>query len=152
MSKLATKSTSRTRLWKRPCAPSYNTAEDNQLGYTVVFKGRMQCIQDVYQQHSGTTRTRQGSQTSVYPSPMWSWIRRWFAPDSCKAVWKDQLEATGWWNESHVTRLLPPATMYYLVQCCHEISLPLISITRLLLHSLQDLQDSQLTPRGCSTS
>jgi hypothetical protein len=32
----------------------------------------------------------------------------------------------------HITRLLPPATTYYLVQCCREINLPLISITRLL--------------------
>jgi hypothetical protein len=69
-SKETTKSTGRTWLWKRPRAPSYNTAEDNQLGYTVVFKGRTQCIQDGYQQHSGTTWTRQGSQASVYPSPM----------------------------------------------------------------------------------
>jgi hypothetical protein len=30
-------------------APSHNTAEDNQLGYTAFFKGRMQCIQDGYQ-------------------------------------------------------------------------------------------------------
>jgi hypothetical protein len=63
---------------------------------------------------------------------MWSWIRRWFAPDSCKTVWKDQPGATGWWNESHIIRLLSPATTYYLVQCCRKISLPLISITRLL--------------------
>jgi hypothetical protein len=70
MSKAATKSTGRTWLWKRPRAPSYNTAEDNQPGYIVVFKGRTQCIQDGYQQHNGTTRTRQGSQTLVYPSPM----------------------------------------------------------------------------------
>jgi hypothetical protein len=63
---------------------------------------------------------------------MWSWIKRWSAPDSRKAVWKDQLEAIGWWNVSHITRLLPLATTYYLVQCCCEISLPLISITRLL--------------------
>jgi hypothetical protein len=63
---------------------------------------------------------------------MWSWIRRWSAPDSRKAVWKDQPGATGWWNTSHITRLLPHATMYYLVQCCCEINLPLISITRLL--------------------
>jgi hypothetical protein len=69
-SKAATKSTDRTRLWKRPRAPSYNTTEDNQLRYTVVFKGRTQYIQDGYQQHSGTIRTRQGSHISVYPSPM----------------------------------------------------------------------------------
>jgi hypothetical protein len=43
-SKAATKSTGRTQLWKRQRAPCYNTAEDNQLGYTVVFKGRTQCI------------------------------------------------------------------------------------------------------------
>jgi hypothetical protein len=36
------------------------------------------------------------------------------------------------WNSSHITRLHSPATTYYLVQCCCEISLPLISITRLL--------------------
>jgi hypothetical protein len=52
MSKVATKSPGRTRLWKRLRAPSHNTAEDG------------------YQQHSRTTRTRRGSQTSVYPSPM----------------------------------------------------------------------------------
>jgi hypothetical protein len=69
-SNAATKSTERTRLWKRLRAPSHNTTEDNQLGYTVFFKGRTQCIQDGYQQHSGTTQTKQGSQTSVYPSPM----------------------------------------------------------------------------------
>jgi hypothetical protein len=63
---------------------------------------------------------------------MWFWIRHWSAPDNHKAVWKDQLEATGWWNASHITRLLPHATTYYLVQCCREISLPLISIIRLL--------------------
>jgi hypothetical protein len=48
MSKATTKSTGKTRLWKRPRAPNYNTTEDNQLGYTVVFKGRTQCIQDGY--------------------------------------------------------------------------------------------------------
>jgi hypothetical protein len=48
-------------------------------------------------------------------------------------VWKDQLGATGWGNASHITRLLTPATTYYLVQCCCKISLPLISITKLLL-------------------
>jgi hypothetical protein len=63
---------------------------------------------------------------------MWSWIRRWSALDSHNAVWKDQPGATGWWNVSHITRLLPPATTYYLVQYCCEISLPLTSITRLL--------------------
>jgi hypothetical protein len=47
-------------------------------------------------------------------------------------VWKDQLKAIGWWNVSHITRLLSPATTYYLVQCYYKISLPLISITRLL--------------------
>jgi hypothetical protein len=57
-SKAATKSPSRTRLWKRLRAPSHNTTEDNQLGYTIFFKRRTQCIQDGYQQHSGTTRTR----------------------------------------------------------------------------------------------
>jgi hypothetical protein len=61
MSKVATKSPGRTRLWKRLRAPSHNTVENNQLRYTVVFKGRTQCIQDGYQQHSGTTRTRRGS-------------------------------------------------------------------------------------------
>jgi hypothetical protein len=61
MSKVATKSPGRTRLWKRLRAPSHNTTEDNQLGYTVFFKGRTQCIQDGYQQHSRTTRTRRGS-------------------------------------------------------------------------------------------
>jgi hypothetical protein len=70
MSTAETKSTCRTQLWKRPHAPSYNTAEDNQLGYTVVFKGRTQRIQDGYQQHSETTWTRQGSHASVYPSLM----------------------------------------------------------------------------------
>jgi hypothetical protein len=63
---------------------------------------------------------------------MWSWIIRWFALNIHKTVWKDQPEATGWWNTSHITRLLPLATMYYLVQCYYEISLPLISIIRLL--------------------
>jgi hypothetical protein len=63
---------------------------------------------------------------------MWSRIRRWFAPNSCKTVWKDQPGATGWWSASHITRLLPLATTYYLVQCCYKISLPLISIIRLL--------------------
>jgi hypothetical protein len=111
--KEATKRTGRTRLWKRPRAPSNYTAEDNQLGYTVVFKGRMQCIQDGYQQHSETTRTRQGSQTSVYPSLMWSWIRPWFAPDSCKAMWKDQLEATRWWNTWCL--LLEPGTLVIVI-------------------------------------
>jgi hypothetical protein len=48
-SKVATRSPGRTQLWKRLCAPSYNTVEDTQLGYTVFFKGRMQCIQDGYQ-------------------------------------------------------------------------------------------------------
>jgi hypothetical protein len=57
-SKTATKNTGKTRLWKRLRAPSHNTAENNQLGYTVFFKGRTQCIQDEYQQHSRTTRTR----------------------------------------------------------------------------------------------
>jgi hypothetical protein len=132
MSKAATKSTDKTRLWKRLRAPSNNMAEDNQLRYTVFFKGRMQCIQDGYEQHSGTIRTRRDSQTSVYLSPMWSCITRWFVPDSRKAMWKDQLKATGWWNVSHITRLLPPATTYYLVQCCRKISLPLFSIIRLL--------------------
>jgi hypothetical protein len=69
-SNAATKSIERTWLWKLLHAPSHNTAEDNQLGYTIFFKGRMQCIQDGYQQHSRTTQTKQGSQTSVYPSPM----------------------------------------------------------------------------------
>jgi hypothetical protein len=63
---------------------------------------------------------------------MWSWIRRWSAPDSRKAVWNDQPGATKWWNASHIIRLLPPASTYYLVQCCCEISLLLILITRLL--------------------
>jgi hypothetical protein len=44
-----TKSTSRTQLWKWLCAPSHNMTEDNELGYTVLFKGRTQCIQDGYQ-------------------------------------------------------------------------------------------------------
>jgi hypothetical protein len=132
MSKAATKSPGRTQSWKWLRTPSHNTVEDNQLGYIVFIKWRTQCIQDGYQQHSGTTRTKWGSQTSVYPSPMWSWIRRWSTSDSRKAVWNDQLEATEWWNASHITRLLPPATTYYLVQCYREISLPLISITRLL--------------------
>jgi hypothetical protein len=57
-SKVATKSPDRTGLWKRLRAPSHNTTEDNQLGYTIFFKGRTQCIQDGYQQHSGTTWTR----------------------------------------------------------------------------------------------
>jgi hypothetical protein len=35
-------------------------------------------------------------------------------------------------DASHIIRLLPPATIYYLVQCCYKISLLLISITRLL--------------------
>jgi hypothetical protein len=61
MSKVATRSTGRTWLWKRLRALSYNTAKDNQLGYTVFFKGRTQCIQDGYQQHSGMTQTRWGS-------------------------------------------------------------------------------------------
>jgi hypothetical protein len=43
-SNVATKSPHRTRLWKRLCAPSYNTAEDTQLGNTIFFKGRTQCI------------------------------------------------------------------------------------------------------------
>jgi hypothetical protein len=68
---------------------------------------------------------------------MWSWIRRWSAPDSRKTVWKKQPEATRWWNTSHITRLLPPTTTYYLVQCRCEISLPLISITRLLLSAIR---------------
>jgi hypothetical protein len=68
---------------------------------------------------------------------MWSWIRHWYAPDSRKAVWKDQLEATGWWNACHITRLIPPVTTYYLVQCCRKISLPLISITRLLSSAIK---------------
>jgi hypothetical protein len=38
--KAATKSTGRSRLWKRLHAPSHNTAEDNQLRYTIFFKGR----------------------------------------------------------------------------------------------------------------
>jgi hypothetical protein len=38
--KAATKSPGRTQLWKRLRAPSHNTTEDNQLGYTVFFKGR----------------------------------------------------------------------------------------------------------------
>jgi hypothetical protein len=42
-------------------------------------------------------------------------------------------------------RLLPPATTYYMVQCCREISLPLISITRLLPLATTHA-------RGCSTS
>jgi hypothetical protein len=131
-SKVATKSPDRTRLWKWLCAPSHNTAEDNQLRYTVFFKERMQCIQDRYQQHSRRTQTRQGSQASVYPSPMWSWIRCGSALDSRNVVWKDQPRATEWWNESHITRFLPLATTYYLIQCCCKISLPLISFTRLL--------------------
>jgi hypothetical protein len=68
-SNVATRSPERTRLWKRLCAPSYNTAEDTQLRNTIFFKGRTQCIQDRYQQHSETTWTRWGSQASVYPSP-----------------------------------------------------------------------------------
>jgi hypothetical protein len=48
-SKAATKSASRTQLWKWLRAPSYNTVEDNQLEYTIFFKGRTQCIQDGYQ-------------------------------------------------------------------------------------------------------
>jgi hypothetical protein len=48
-SKVATKSPGRTQLLKRLRAPSHNTAEDNQLGYTVFFKERTQCIQDRYQ-------------------------------------------------------------------------------------------------------
>jgi hypothetical protein len=63
---------------------------------------------------------------------MWYWIRRWSTPDSHKTVWKEQPEATEWWNTSYITRLLSPATTYYLVECCYEISIPLISITRFL--------------------
>jgi hypothetical protein len=37
-SKVATRSPGRTRLWKRLRAPSYNTAEDTQLRYTVFFE------------------------------------------------------------------------------------------------------------------
>jgi hypothetical protein len=58
MSKAATKSTGRTRLWKRLRALSHNMTEDNQLRYTIFFKGMTQCIQDGYQQHSGIIRTR----------------------------------------------------------------------------------------------
>jgi hypothetical protein len=39
-SKVATRSSGRTQLWKRLRAPSYNTTEDNRLGNTVFFKGR----------------------------------------------------------------------------------------------------------------
>jgi hypothetical protein len=60
-SKVATKILNRTQLWKQLRAPSHNTAEDNQPRYSVVFRGRTQYIQDGYQQHNGTTRTRRSS-------------------------------------------------------------------------------------------
>jgi hypothetical protein len=90
MNKVATKSPERTRLWKWLRTPSCYMAEHTLLGYTVFFKGRAQCIQDGYQQHSGTTRTRWDSQASVYPSPMWCWIGYRSAPDSREVEWKDQ--------------------------------------------------------------
>jgi hypothetical protein len=129
---VATRSPKRTRLWKRLHALSCYTAEHTLLNYTVFFKGRVQCIQDWRQRHSKTTWIRWGSQGSIYPSPMWCWIRCRSAPDNREMEWNDLPRATGWGNASHITRLLPPASTYCLVQCRCEISLPLISITRLL--------------------
>jgi hypothetical protein len=61
---------------------------------------------------------------------MWCWIRCRSAPDSHEVEWKNQPGAVGWENASHITRLLPLVSTYYLVQCRCEISLPLISIIR----------------------
>jgi hypothetical protein len=130
--KVATKSPERTRLWKWLRAPSCYMAEHTLLDYTIFFKRRAQCIQDWCQWHSKTTWTRWGSQASVYLSPMWCWIRCQSAPDSREVEWKDQSGVAEWGNVSHITRLLPPASTYYLIQCRCEISLSLISIIRLL--------------------
>jgi hypothetical protein len=130
--KVATKSTERTRLWKRLRAPSCYSAEHTLLDYTIFFKGGAQCIQDWCQRHNMTTWTRWGSQASVYLSPMWSWISCWSAPDSHKTEWNDQPGTAEWGNASHITRLLPPARMDYPAQCRREISLSIISITGLL--------------------
>jgi hypothetical protein len=132
MNKVAITSIERIQLWKWLRAPSCYSAEHTLLSYTVFFKGA-RCIQDWCQRHSMTTWIRWGSHASVYPSPMWSWIRCWSTPDSRKVEWKDQSRTDGWGNASYITRLLSPARMDYQTQCHHEISLPLISITRLLL-------------------
>jgi hypothetical protein len=113
-------------------APTCYSTEHTLPDYTVFFEGGAQCIQDWCQWYSMTTWIRWGWQASVYLSPMWSWITCWSALDSHKAEWKDQPRTARWGNTSHITRLLPVVRTYYLVQCCYEISLPLISITRLL--------------------
>jgi hypothetical protein len=107
-------------------------AEHTLLDHTIFFKGKTQCIQDWCQRHSMTTWTRWGSHALVYPSPMWCWIKCRSASDSHEIECKDQPRAVGRGNMSRITRLLPPTSTYYLVQCRCEISPPLIPITRLL--------------------
>jgi hypothetical protein len=145
--KLPTRSPERSRLWKWLRALSCYTTKHTLLNYIVFFKGRAQCIQHWCQRHSKTTWTRWGLQTLVYPSSMWCWIRCRSTPGSHEAEWKDQPGATGWGNTSHITRLLLPASMYYLVQCRCEISLPLISITRLLPPTIRYTRLTTLTRR-----
>jgi hypothetical protein len=130
--KVSMRSPERTRLWKWLRTPSCYAAEHTLLDHTIFFKGKTQCIQDWCQWHSMTTWTRWGLQASVYPSTMWCWIKCRSAPDSHEIECKDQPGAARWGNTSRITRLLPPTSTYYLVQCRSEISPPLIPITRLL--------------------
>jgi hypothetical protein len=139
------------RSWKWLHAPRCYSAEHTLPDYTIFFKRRAQCIQDWCQWHSETTWTRGDSRASVYPSPMWCWIMCWSAPDSHEVEWKNQPGTSGWGNTSHITRLLPSARMDYPAQYRWEISLPLISITRLLQSTTSNTR-FQLSLGGCSTS
>jgi hypothetical protein len=82
---------------------------------------------------------------------MWCWIMCWSVSDSRVAEWKNQPDTPGWGNASHIIRLLPSARMDYLAQYRWEISLPLISITKLFPSTTSNTR-FQLTSGGCFTS